>query len=466
MGSAKVYDCVVIGAGPGGYVAAIRARQLGLETALVEREAPGGVCLNWGCIPTKALLKSAEIFETLQHASDYGLRAEGVGFEFSAVIKRSRDVVRRMTRGVEHLLKKNGVDLIMGTASLQSTAEVSVLDAKGNQSIIKFRHAILAAGARPRMIPSLPVDGARIITSREALALERCPERILVLGAGAIGIEFAYFYSAFGAEVTVVEILDQILPAEDREVAAALTKRLAKLGMKIVTNAKVQSLYRDGDTVQATIRRGEEMLQWSGDLCLVAVGVEGNTAELGLEKAGIVTEKSFVRVDSSYRTSAPNVSAIGDIIGPPLLAHVASHEGILAAEHIAGLKPHPLNYNAIPGCTYCRPQVASIGLTESAARAKEINVAIGKFPFSASGKAVAIGETDGFVKVVIDKDSEEVLGIHILHPEATELIGEASVIFSHEGIAASVWNTVHAHPTLSEAIMEAMGAALGRAVHL
>lgn len=461
----SVYDCVVIGAGPGGYVAAIRAAQLGLKTAVVEREAPGGVCLNWGCIPTKALLKSAEVFHTLQHAADFGLSVEGVGYDFPAVIKRSRAVVDRMTKGVQFLLKKNKVDLIMGHGRLRPGNFIVVTSADKKETTLQYKNVIIATGGRARTLPNLPIDGERVITYRNALELSERPERLLVVGAGAIGIEFAYFYSAFGTDVTVVELLENVLPIEDQEVSKALEKNFSKAGIKIKTKTLVESLQRKGENITALLKTGDKVEEWSGDYVLVAIGVQGNVENLGLEDIGIQPERSFIEVDEFYRTGVPGVYAIGDIIGAPLLAHVASHEGIIAAEHLAGHNPHTMDYGSVPGCTYCQPQVASIGMTEIAAKEKGYELNIGRFPFSASGKAVATNETEGFVKVIIDKKTEEVLGIHIIHPEATELIGEGSIIRSHEGIASSVLNTVHAHPTLSEALMEAMGDALGRAVH-
>ena len=458
------FDCVIIGAGPGGYVAAIRAAQLGLKTAVIEREAPGGVCLNWGCIPTKALLKTAEIFNTIKHASDFGISVSEASYNFPAVIDRSLKVVDRMTNGVQFLLKKNKVTLIKGHAKINRGNTITVTG--DTNTTVSYKNLIIATGARARTLPSLPVDNERVITYREAIRLKDKPQKMLVVGAGAIGIEFAYFYNSFGTDVTVVEIMDHVLPIEDEEVATVLQRNLIKQGIKVKTKTMVESLERKGNTVSALLKTGDNVEQWSGDYCLVAVGVQGNVENLGLEEIGIKPDRSFIKVDQNYRTNVPNVYAIGDIIGPPLLAHVASHEGIIAAEHIAGKHPHPMDYGNVPGCTYCQPQVASVGLTEKAARAAGRNIAVGKFPFSASGKAVAINETEGMVKVVIDKDIEEILGVHIVHAEATELIAEAGLARSHEAIASSVLETVHAHPTLSEAVMEAMGAALGRPIHI
>ncbi|MBP9838981.1 MAG: dihydrolipoyl dehydrogenase [Proteobacteria bacterium] len=464
--SAKNYDCVVVGAGPGGYVAAIRASQLGLKTAVIEKESPGGICLNWGCIPTKALLKSAEVFNTFKHASDFGLHASEVSFNFPAVVDRSRKVVDKMTKGVDYLLKKNKIDYIFGHAKFKTANTISVTDTKGETTEVNTKDTIIATGARARTLPNLKIDGERVITYRHALALKECPQKLLVVGSGAIGIEFAYYFNSFGAEVTVVEVQDNILPIEDAEISKVVEKNFKKNGMIVKTGSIVESLERKGQNVSALIKTGDKVEQWSGDYCLVAIGVQGNVENLGLESIGVNNEKSFIKVDKFYRTNVPHVYAIGDIIGPPALAHVASHEGIIAAEFIAGHHPHPIDYNAIPGCTYCQPQVASIGLTEAAAIKAGHKIKVGRFPFTASGKAVATNETDGLVKVIVDAEYEEILGVHIVHPEATELIAEASIIKSHEGVASSVFNTIHAHPTLSEAVMEAMGDALGRAIHI
>ncbi len=464
--SDKNFDCVVIGAGPGGYVAAIRAAQLGMKVAVVEMESPGGVCLNWGCIPTKALLKSAEVFHTLRHAADFGLSVQGVGYHFPAVIDRSRQVVDKMTKGVQFLLKKNKVELIMGHGSLKKGKKVEVTDSSGAKSTIGYKNVIIATGGRARTLPHLPVDNERIITYRKALELKERPNKLLVIGAGAIGIEFAYFYSTFGTEVTVVEMADTVLPVEDKEISKTLAKIFSRNGMKLKLNTTVEKLSRKGNTISATLSSSEGKEEWTGDHCLVAIGFQGNIEGLGLEEIGVKTDRSFIPVDEYYRTGLDGVYAIGDVNGPPLLAHVASHEGIIAAEHMNNAHPHPIDYKSIPGCTYCQPQVASVGYTEEKARAEGFDIKIGKFPFTASGKAVATNETDGFTKVIIDAKTEEVLGVHIIHPEATELIAEASIVKSHEGTASSVANTIHAHPTLSEAVMEAMADALDKAIHI
>jgi dihydrolipoamide dehydrogenase len=462
----RSYDCVVIGAGPGGYVAAIRAAQLGLKTAVIEKESPGGVCLNWGCIPTKALLKAASLYESINHSKDFGIHVSGVEYDFNAVIERSRKVASTMAKGIQFLMKKNKIDLIMGTAKIKPGNFVVVKEADGKETPIMYKNLIVATGGRARTIPAFGVDGERIITYRQALDLRTQPKRLLVVGAGAIGIEFAYFYSAFGTEVTVVEPLDSILPIEDAEISGMLEKHFKKKGMDIRPKTGVESIQRQGESVSALLKSGDKVEQWHGDYCLIAIGVQGNVENLGLEEIGIHPERSFIPVDEYCRTSVPGHYAIGDVIGAPMLAHVASHEGIIAAEHMAGAHPHPMDYSNVPGCTYCQPQVASVGLTEAKARQTGRPIAIGRFPFKASGKAVATNESEGMVKVIIDSEIEEVLGVHIIHAEATELIGEAGIIRSHEGIASSVFNTIHAHPTLSEAIMEAMGDALGRPIHI
>lgn len=459
------FDCIVIGAGPGGYVAAIRAAQLGQKTAIIDREALGGVCLNWGCIPSKALLKSAELFHTMRHAADYGLHTSEVGFDYPAIIKRSRGVVEKMTKGVAFLMKKNKIEVLMGNGKFKGPGLIGVTDSNGQEKTVAYKNAIIATGARARNL-GFPLDGERVVTYREAIVLPECPKKLLVIGAGAIGMEFAYFFNAFGAEVTVVEIQDTVLPIEDEEIGKALERNFSKYGIQIRTKTSVESIERKGATVSALLKSGDKIEQWSGDYCLVAVGVQGNVENLGLETIGVSPERSFIKVDKYFRTNVPGVHAIGDIIGPPWLAHVASHEGIVAAEHIAGYPTHPIDYNNVPGCTYCQPQVASVGLTEKKAVSLGHKVKIGKFPFTAIGKAVATNETEGFIKVVVDAELEEILGVHIIHAEATELIAEATIARSHEGIASSVLNTMHAHPTLSEAVMEAMGAALGRAIHI
>lgn len=460
------FDCVVIGSGPGGYVSAIRASQLGLKTAVVERESPGGVCLNWGCIPTKTLLKSAEIYQLMRRSADFGVHVEGVSFDFPAIIQRSRAVVEQMKNGVQYLLKKNNVTLIEGHGRFVDGNTLAVDRDLQAEELINFRKAVIATGARARSFSALTVDGQRVLSYRHALALKECPKRLLVIGAGAIGVEFSWFYRSLGAEVTLVEMLGNILPIEDEEISLLLEKSFRKQGIEVSSGTTVERIERNGEMLRATLVKDNVRLDWEGDYCLVAIGVQGNIENLGLEELAIQTERSYIKVNSCYETNRRGIYAIGDVIGPPWLAHVASHEGVLAAEHCAGQAIHPLDYTNIPGCTYCQPQVASVGLSEKKAKDEGRSIKIGRFPFSASGKAVAIGEAEGFVKIIIDARTEEVLGLHLIHPEATELIGEAAIIRSHEGTASSVAATIHAHPTLSEAIMEAAANALGKAIHI
>jgi dihydrolipoamide dehydrogenase len=458
-------DLIVLGSGPGGYVTAIRAAQLGRQVAIIEREALGGVCLNWGCIPSKALLRSAQLYNDMKHASTFGFGTGPLTVDFPRIIERSREVANKLSGGVSYLMRKNKVEVISGNGVLEKGNKVVVTDSSKKSTTYDFKDIIIATGARPRPLPNIEVDGNVIHTSRTILESKRLPKKMLVIGAGAIGIEFAYFFNSLGTQVTVVEMVDQILPVEDTEVAQTLEKVFVKNGMQIRTGTGVQDLKRSGDVVTATLKgkTGEE--KWSGDACLIAIGILPNTENLGLDKAGIETNRGFIKVDEFMRTNVPHHFAIGDVAGGPALAHKASHEGLIAAEFATGKAKHAMKYDNIPGCTYCQPQVASVGLTERAAKEKGIKYRVGKMPFSAVGKAIAIGEQDGFVKVIIDDEVGEVLGVHIIHAEATELISEAAIIRSHEGIAASVLDTVHPHPTLSEAVMEAMGLALGRPIN-
>jgi dihydrolipoamide dehydrogenase len=453
-------DLIVLGSGPGGYVAAIRAAQLGRQVAIVEREALGGVCLNWGCIPSKALLRSAQLYNDMKHASSFGFGTGALTVDFPRIIERSREVANKLSGGVSYLMRKNKIEVISGNGVLEKGNKLVVTDSSKKSVTYDFKDILIATGARPRPLPNLDVDGSVIHTSRK-----RLPKKLLVIGAGAIGMEFAYFFNSLGTQVTVVEMVDQILPVEDTEVAQTLEKTLVKNGMTIRTGTSVQDLKRTGDTVSATLKGKTSEEKWSGDACLIAIGILPNTENIGLEKVGIETNRGFIKVDEFMRTNVPHHFAIGDIAGGPALAHKASHEGLIAAEVAAGKAKHAMKYDNIPGCTYCQPQVASVGLTERAAKERGIKYRVGKMPFSAVGKAIAIGEQDGFVKVIIDDEVGEVLGVHIIHAEATELISEAAIIRSHEGIAASVLDTVHPHPTLSEAVMEAMGLALGRPIN-
>lgn len=458
-------DLIVLGSGPGGYVAAIRAAQLGRQVAIVEREALGGVCLNWGCIPSKALLRSAQLYNDMKHASSFGFTTGNLGVDFKRIIERSREVATKLSGGVNYLMKKNKIEVISGNGVLEKGNKLVVTDSSKKSTTYEFKDIIIATGARPRPLPGIDVDGEVIHTSRTILENKRQPKKLLIIGAGAIGIEFAYFFNSLGTQVTVVEMADQILPVEDTEVAQTLEKVFVKNGMSIKTATGVENVKRSGDTVTATLKgkTGEE--KWSGDACLIAIGILPNTENLGLDKVGIESNRGFIKVNELLQTNVPHHYAIGDVAGGAALAHKASHEGIIAAEVAAGKSKHPMKYDNIPGCTYCQPQVASVGLTEKAAKAKGLKYRVGKMPFSAIGKAIAIGEQDGFVKVLIDEDVGEVLGVHIIHAEATELISEAAIIRSHEGIAASVVDTIHPHPTLSEAVMEAMALALGRPVN-
>ncbi len=458
-------DLVILGAGPGGYVAAIRAAQLGRKVTIVERESLGGVCLNWGCIPTKALLRSAAVFRDTKHAADFGFEVSQVKIDFPRVIQRSRDVAAKLSNGVNYLMKKNKIETVFGNGSLDAGNKLNVSDKNGNTTTLTYKDLIIATGARPRTLPGLEVDGEIIHTYRTILENKRLPQKLLVIGAGVIGIEFSSFFSTLGVQVTVVEMAPQILPLEDTEVATELEKIFKKDGMIIKTGCAVSNVKRSGKVVSATLKTSSGEEQWSGDCCLVAVGVQANTEHIGLEKVGIKTDKGFIIVDDLMRTNLPNHYAIGDVAGAPQLAHVASHEGLVAAECAAGKSKHPMNYDNIPSCSYCHPQVASVGKNEKQLKEAGIKYRTGKIPFSAIGKAIAAGESDGFIKVLIDDDVGEVLGVHILHAEASELIAEAGIIRSHEGIASSVLDTVHAHPTLSEATMEAMALALGRPIN-
>lgn len=457
-------DLIVLGGGPGGYVAAIRASQLGRKVTLVEREHLGGICLNWGCIPTKALLKSAQLKEQIEHAAEFGLDTAGLKHDFNKVIGRSRDVSAKITGGVNFLMRKNKIEVIMGNGTLEKGNQLKVTDKSGKSTTYGYKDIILAVGARARAIPGVEVDGEYIHNYRTILDYRKQPSKMLVIGAGAIGVEFAYFFQAMGTKVTLVEMVDQILPVEDTEISIALRKSFEKRGMVIKTGTAVSNLKKTGKGVTATLTSGSEKEEWSGDACLVAIGISPNTENLGLESVGITTNKGFIKTDEYLRTNLANHYAIGDVTVPPALAHKASHEGIVVAEYIAG-KKHPMKYDNIPGCTYCQPQVASVGMTEKTCKEKGLKYKVGKVPFAAIGKAVATGEAEGMIKVIIDQEVGEVLGVHILHAEATELISEAVVIRTHEGIAASVVDSIHPHPTLSESIMEAMAAAMGKPIN-
>ena len=460
------FDVIVVGSGPGGYVTAIRASQLGLKTAVVEKENLGGVCLNWGCIPTKALLKSAQVFEYVKHAADFGIKVSKYDKDFNAVVNRSRDVANGMSGGVQFLMKKNKITVLNGFGTVQSGKKVAVTDENGKESIYAASHIIIATGARSRELPSLPQDGEKIIGYRQALTLEKQPKKLVVVGSGAIGIEFAYFYNSMGTEVTVVEYLPNIVPLEDEEVSKQLERTFKKSGIKIMTNSEVTSVDTSGSGCNVTVKtkKGEEVLQ--ADLVLSAVGIAPNVEGIGLEDVGIATDRGRVIVNDYYQTTVPGYYAIGDIVKGPALAHVASAEGILCVEKIAGHDVEPLDYGNIPGCTYCFPEVASVGMTEKAAKEAGYELKVGKFPFSASGKASASGHKDGFIKVIFDSKYGELLGVHMIGSNVTEMIAEAVLARKLETTGHEILKAVHPHPTLSEAFMEATAAAYDEVIHL
>jgi dihydrolipoamide dehydrogenase len=460
------YDVIVIGSGPGGYVAAIRASQLGLKTAIVERENLGGICLNWGCIPTKALLKSAQVFEYLNHAKEYGISADNIKADFGAVIKRSRDVADGMSKGIQFLMKKNKIDVIMGTAKVKPGKKVEVTAADKTVATHDAKHIIIAVGARSRELPNLPQDGKKIIGYRQAMNLPKQPKSLVVVGSGAIGIEFAYFYATMGTKVTVVEFLPNIVPVEDEDVSKQLEKSFKKLGVEIMVNASVESVDTKGDLSKVKIKTadGEKIVE--AEVVLSAVGIQTNLENLGLEEVGIATDKGKILTDKFYATNVPGYYAIGDCVGGQALAHVASAEGITCVEKIAGHHPEPMDYNNIPGCTYCQPEVASVGYTEKKAKEAGYEIKVGKFPFTASGKAKAAGAPDGFVKLIFDAKYGEILGAHMIGYNVTELIAEIVVARKLEATGHELIKSVHPHPTMSEAIMEAAAAAYGEVIHL
>ncbi|MEI9917200.1 MAG: dihydrolipoyl dehydrogenase [Bacteroidota bacterium] len=460
------YDLIVIGSGPGGYVAAIRASQLGMKVGVVEKAELGGICLNWGCIPTKALLKSASVFEYIQHAADYGINVKEAEPDIKGMVKRSRDVAGSMSKGIQFLFKKNKIDHIAGYGKLKKGGKVEVTDAAGKKVDYEAKHIIVATGARSRELPALPIDGKKIIGYREALVLEQRPQKLLVVGSGAIGVEFAYFYSTIGSEVTVVEFLPRIVPVEDEEVSKQLERSFKKTGITIHTNSEVTKVDTSGKGCVATVKTPNGEIKIEADIVLSAVGVATNLENIGLEDVGVKTEKGRVVVDDFYKTNVPGVYAIGDIVKGPALAHVASAEGITCVEAIAGLKPHPINYGNIPGCTYCIPEIASVGMTEEAAKKAGYEIKVGKFPFSASGKAKAAGAPDGFVKVIFDAKYGEWLGAHMIGYNVTELVAEVVVARNLETTGHEIIKSIHPHPTMSEAIMEACAAAYGEVIHI
>lgn len=461
----KNYDIAILGGGPGGYVAAIRAAQLGFKVAVIEKNKLGGVCLNWGCIPTKALLKNAEIYNHIKHSEEFGINLDNIKFDFKKIIKRSRDVALRNSKGVEYLFKKNKINHISGFGKIISNGKIEVSKEGKITEIVTAKHIIIATGARPRTIPGINIDGKKIITSTEAMLLTEPPKSMLIIGAGAIGVEFAYFYNTFGTKVTLIEMMPSILPIEDKEITKLLESIFKKSGIEILTNSKVEKA-SVGDKVRISLSSDGKQNEVEGDLALMAIGVQGNVENIGLDEIGIRYEKSFIKVDEYYRTNIQGIYAIGDVIGPPLLAHVASAEGITCVEAIAGKNPPVVDYDNVPGCTYCQPQVASIGLTEEEANKRGFKLKIGRFPFTASGKARAIGETDGLVKLIFDEKYGELLGAHILGSDATEMIAELGVARTLGTTAQEIMKTIHAHPTLSEAVMEAAADAFGEAIHI
>lgn len=466
------YDVIVIGSGPGGYVGAIRASQLGFKTAIIEKESLGGICLNWGCIPTKALLKSAQVFEYSKHAADYGVLLENPKADFSGMVKRSRGVAEKMSKGVQFLMKKNKIDVIMGFGKIKTKGQVEVTDASGTQKTYECKHIIIATGGRARTLPNLPIDGQKVIGYREAMVLPQQPKSMIVVGSGAIGVEFAYFYNSIGTKVTIVEFMPRIVPVEDEDISKELEKSFKKQGMTIMTNASVEQVDTTGTGVKATVKtaNGTEILE--ADVVLSAVGVVANIENIGLETLGVKTEKGRILTDPYGQTNVPGIYAIGDVLPTQALAHVASKEAIVCAEHIAFMEkkshhqPEPIDYGNIPGCTYCSPEVASVGMTEKAAKEAGYELKIGKFPFVASGKAAAAGNTDGFVKVIYDAKYGEWLGTHMIGMNVTDMIAETVLGRKLETTYKEVLNAVHPHPTLSEAVKEATAMAYGEATDI
>lgn len=460
------YDIIVVGSGPGGYVTAIRASQLGFKTAVIERESLGGICLNWGCIPTKALLKSANVFDYINHAEDYGIKVSKPSADFSGIVKRSRSVADGMSNGVKFLMKKNKIDVLMGTGKVQAGKKVEVTAEDGSTNVYSADHIVIATGARSRSLPNLPQDGKKIIGYRQAMTLPKMPKKMVVVGSGAIGVEFAYFYRSMGTEVTVVEYMPNIVPVEDLEVSKQLERTFKKSGMKVMTSAEVTSVDTSGSgcIVSVKTKKGEEKIEC--DVVLSAAGVVANIENIGLEDVGIATDKGKIIVNDFYQTNLPGYYAIGDCVPGQALAHVASAEGIICVEKIKGMAVEALDYNNIPGCTYCSPEIASVGMTEQAAKDKGLDIKVGKFPFSASGKASAAGHKDGFVKLIFDAKYGELLGGHLIGANVTEMVAELVALRKLETTGHELIKTVHPHPTMSEAIMEAAAAAYDEVIHL
>jgi dihydrolipoamide dehydrogenase len=460
------FDVIVLGSGPGGYVTAIRASQLGLKTAIIEKESLGGVCLNWGCIPTKALIKSAQVFNYLKHADDYGLKVENYDKDFNAVVNRSRSVADTMSKGVQFLMKKNKIEVILGFGSLRKGKQVAVTSEDGTETLHEANHIIIATGARSRELPSLPQDGKKVIGYREAMTLPKQPKKMVVVGSGAIGVEFAYFYNAMGTEVTLIEYLPRIVPVEDEDISKQMERSFTKSGIKVMTSSEVTKVDTSGKGVQVSVKtaKGEEIID--ADIVLSAVGIKTNIENIGLEDLGIATDRDKILVNEYYQTNLPGYYAIGDVTSGQALAHVASAEGILCVEKIAGLSVEPIDYNNIPGCTYSHPEIASVGYTEAQAKEQGLDVKVGKFPFTASGKAQAGGHTDGFVKVIFDAKYGEWLGCHMIGVGVTDMIAEAVVARKLETTGHEILKAVHPHPTMSEAVMEAVAAAYDEVIHI
>jgi len=462
-----MFDLVVVGSGPGGYVAAIRASQLGMNTAVIERSELGGICLNWGCIPTKALLKSVQALHYAQHSADYGFEINGeIKPDLAKIVERSRGVSANMSRGIEYLFKKNKITVISGTGKILEKGKVEVTAADNTKSVVDAKNIIIATGARANSLPFAPVDGKKIISYRQALVPETLPKSLAVIGSGAIGSEFAYFYRSLGVEVYLIEYLDNIVPLEDEEVSAQLSRSFRKMGMKVLVSAQVKSVDTSGDICKLTVqtKKGEEVIE--AERVLSAVGIVSNIENIGLEEAGVEVQRGKIKVDSFYETNVKGIYAIGDVIATPALAHVASAEGICCVEKIAGLNPEAINYDNIPGCTYASPEIGSVGITEKAAKEKGIEYKIGKFPFTASGKAAAAGDKDGFVKLVIDAKTDKVLGVHMIGANVTEMVS-GIVVARNLGVKASdLMHSIHPHPTMSEAIMEAAAVSHGEVIHI
>ena len=460
------FDIIVIGSGPGGYVTAIRASQLGLKTAIIEKESLGGVCLNWGCIPTKALLKSAQVFDYIKHAEDYGINIKKADLDFESVIKRSRNVAGNMSKGIEFLMKKNKIQVISGKAKVLPGKMVEVTDELGKKKKYSSNHIVIATGAKSKELPNIQQDGKKIIGYREALTLDKAPKKMLIIGSGAIGVEFAYFYNAMGSEVTLVEFMPNIVPLEDKDISEQLKRSFKKSGIKVLTSSSVESIDSTSSTCKVNVKTENENKTIEADIVLSAVGIEANIKNIGLEEVGIATDTGKILVDKYYQTNMPGYYAIGDVIPGSALAHVASAEGITCVEKIAGLNPEGIDYNNIPGCTYCSPEIASVGYTEQEAIDAGYELKIGKFPFSASGKAAASGHKDGFVKVIFDAKYGEWLGCHMIGYNVTEMIAEAVAAKKLETTSHEILKSIHPHPTMSEAVMEAVADAYGEVIHL